>query len=107
MPDASEPVIIVGGGLAGLSATLAAVNEGASVVLIEGEKSLGGNSAKVSHIHNLIYKIYKIFVDFTCGNGKRSNLAIVLGKYCRMQCRAAIFVFEDSSFVIYSIYWFH
>lgn len=63
MPDASEPVIIVGGGLAGLSATLAAVNEGASVVLIEGEKSLGGNSAKVSHIHNYIRYIRYLLIS--------------------------------------------
>lgn len=47
-PDFNEPVIVVGGGLAGLSATLEAYNEGASVILVEGERSLGGNSAKVN-----------------------------------------------------------
>lgn len=47
-PDFNEPVIVVGGGLAGLSATLEAYNEGAAVILIEGERSLGGNSAKAS-----------------------------------------------------------
>lgn len=47
LPDFSDPVIIVGGGLAGLSATLQAIHEGASVVVIEGEKDLGGNSQKV------------------------------------------------------------
>ncbi|VDN03678.1 unnamed protein product [Thelazia callipaeda] len=48
VPDFTEPVIIVGGGLAGLSATLEAIHEGAKVVLIEGEKDLGGNSQKAS-----------------------------------------------------------
>ncbi|CAJ0600261.1 unnamed protein product [Cylicocyclus nassatus] len=47
-PGADEPVIIVGGGLAGLSATLEALNSNAKVILIDGEKNLGGNSAKAS-----------------------------------------------------------
>uniref|UniRef100_F1KRD8 fumarate reductase (NADH) n=1 Tax=Ascaris suum TaxID=6253 RepID=F1KRD8_ASCSU len=47
-PAADEPVIVVGGGLAGLSAALEAVHEGASVILIEAEKNVGGNSAKAS-----------------------------------------------------------
>lgn len=47
LPKYEDPVIIVGGGLAGLSATLQAIQEGANVVLIEGEKDLGGNSQKV------------------------------------------------------------
>lgn len=41
-------VIIVGGGLAGLSAALEAHKHGASVILIEKEARLGGNSAKAS-----------------------------------------------------------
>lgn len=49
-PAADEPVIVVGGGLAGLSAALEAVHEGASVILIEAEKNVGGNSAKVGRI---------------------------------------------------------
>ncbi|KHN86895.1 Fumarate reductase [Toxocara canis] len=47
-PAADEPVIVVGAGLAGLSAALEAVHEGASVILIEAEKNVGGNSAKAS-----------------------------------------------------------
>ncbi|VDK67616.1 unnamed protein product [Gongylonema pulchrum] len=47
LPDFSDPVIIVGGGLAGLSATLEAIHEGANVIVIEGEKDFGGNSQKV------------------------------------------------------------
>ncbi|GMR30030.1 hypothetical protein PMAYCL1PPCAC_00225, partial [Pristionchus mayeri] len=48
-PAPEEPVIVVGGGLAGLSATLEAVKHGATkVILIDSEKSLGGNSAKAS-----------------------------------------------------------
>lgn len=41
-------VIIVGGGLAGLSAAVEAARCGASVVLIEKEKTVGGNSAKAT-----------------------------------------------------------
>ena len=41
-------VVIVGGGLAGLSCALEARNMGASVVLLEQESHLGGNSAKAS-----------------------------------------------------------
>uniref|UniRef100_A0A915A6G8 FAD-dependent oxidoreductase 2 FAD binding domain-containing protein n=1 Tax=Parascaris univalens TaxID=6257 RepID=A0A915A6G8_PARUN len=47
-PAADQPVIVVGGGLAGLSATLEAIHEGASVILIEAENNVGGNSAKAS-----------------------------------------------------------
>ncbi|VDM20707.1 unnamed protein product [Wuchereria bancrofti] len=48
LPEFTDPVIIVGGGLAGLSATLQAIHDGANVVLVEGEKDLGGNSQKAS-----------------------------------------------------------
>lgn len=48
LPEFTDPVVIVGGGLAGLSATLQAIHDGANVVLIEGEKDLGGNSQKVT-----------------------------------------------------------
>uniref|UniRef100_A0A1I7VQ66 FAD_binding_2 domain-containing protein n=1 Tax=Loa loa TaxID=7209 RepID=A0A1I7VQ66_LOALO len=48
LPEFTDPVIIVGGGLAGLSATLQAIHDGANVILIEGEKDLGGNSQKAS-----------------------------------------------------------
>lgn len=44
-----EPVIIVGGGLAGLSAAIEAHNNGVNkIILIEKESRLGGNSAKAS-----------------------------------------------------------
>lgn len=49
LPEFTDPVIIIGGGLAGLSATLEAIHEGANVILIEGEKDLGGNSQKVTY----------------------------------------------------------
>ncbi|TMS33570.1 hypothetical protein L596_001294 [Steinernema carpocapsae] len=48
MPKTEEPVLIVGGGLAGLSATIEALRNGAKVILIEREKDVGGNSAKAS-----------------------------------------------------------
>ncbi|KAH7709723.1 Protein F48E8.3 [Aphelenchoides avenae] len=47
-PAADEPVIIVGGGLAGLSATVEALRGGAKVILVDKEKFIGGNSAKAS-----------------------------------------------------------
>ncbi|KAL3072431.1 hypothetical protein niasHS_017405 [Heterodera schachtii] len=47
-PKKNEPIIVVGGGLAGMSATLEALNNGAKVILIDKEPTLGGNSAKAS-----------------------------------------------------------
>ncbi len=44
----SASVVVVGGGLAGLSATIEAVKHGSIVTLIEKEKGLGGNSAKAT-----------------------------------------------------------
>jgi len=41
-------VIVVGGGLAGLSATIESARHGARVTIVEKEKSLGGNSAKAT-----------------------------------------------------------
>uniref|UniRef100_A0AC35GKW3 FAD-dependent oxidoreductase 2 FAD binding domain-containing protein n=1 Tax=Panagrolaimus sp. PS1159 TaxID=55785 RepID=A0AC35GKW3_9BILA len=47
-PQPNEPIIIVGGGLAGLSAALEALRSDATVILIDKSKDLGGNSAKAS-----------------------------------------------------------
>ncbi|CAD5234202.1 unnamed protein product [Bursaphelenchus xylophilus] len=48
-PKDSDPIIIVGGGLAGLSATIEALEHGADkVYLVDKEKDLGGNSAKAT-----------------------------------------------------------
>ncbi|KRX50130.1 Cleavage and polyadenylation specificity factor subunit 2 [Trichinella murrelli] len=46
----TEPrhVIVVGSGLAGLSAALAAFNQGSRVTILEGEPNIGGNSAKAT-----------------------------------------------------------
>lgn len=44
----SYPIIVVGGGLAGLSAAIEAEKAGAKVVLFEKERSVGGNSAKAT-----------------------------------------------------------
>jgi flavocytochrome c len=41
-------VVVLGGGLAGLAATLSAVGRGAHVTLVDKEPALGGNSAKAS-----------------------------------------------------------
>lgn len=48
-PKHDEPIIVVGGGLAGLSATISALEAGASkVYLLDKEKDIGGNSAKAT-----------------------------------------------------------
>ncbi|KAI6191350.1 FAD-binding-2 domain-containing protein [Aphelenchoides bicaudatus] len=48
-PKHDEPVIVVGGGLAGLTATISALEHGASkVYLVDKEKDIGGNSAKAT-----------------------------------------------------------
>uniref|UniRef100_A0AC34EZI1 FAD-dependent oxidoreductase 2 FAD binding domain-containing protein n=1 Tax=Panagrolaimus sp. ES5 TaxID=591445 RepID=A0AC34EZI1_9BILA len=47
-PKPDEPIIIVGGGLAGLSAALEALKADGTVILIDKSKDLGGNSAKAS-----------------------------------------------------------
>lgn len=47
-PTTKRPVIIVGGGLAGLTAAVRAEQLGLSVVLLEKESRVGGNSAKAT-----------------------------------------------------------
>lgn len=47
-PTADEAVIVVGGGLAGLSASIEIVKAGGKLILIDSEPQLGGNSAKAS-----------------------------------------------------------
>lgn len=46
--DGDVDVIIVGGGLAGISAAIEACRHGARVTIVDKEKSLGGNSAKAT-----------------------------------------------------------
>ena len=50
----ASPVVVIGGGLAGLSATIEAVRHGAKVTLVEKEKNLGGNSAKATSGMNAV-----------------------------------------------------
>lgn len=50
IPDISETVLVVGGGVTGLNAALSSAKAGYSVVLIEKEKQLGG-------FYNKLYKI--------------------------------------------------
>lgn len=50
--EETADVVIVGGGGAGLSAAVAAVNEGASVILVEKTGFLGGNSIVAGGIYN-------------------------------------------------------
>uniref|UniRef100_A0A8R1HIF4 FAD_binding_2 domain-containing protein n=1 Tax=Caenorhabditis japonica TaxID=281687 RepID=A0A8R1HIF4_CAEJA len=46
--SAEPTVVVVGGGLAGLSASLQIISDGGRVILVEGEGNTGGNSAKAS-----------------------------------------------------------
>jgi len=50
MPKSSEPIIIVGGGLAGLSAALEILERDADskIIIVDKEADFGGNSAKAS-----------------------------------------------------------
>jgi succinate dehydrogenase/fumarate reductase flavoprotein subunit len=58
-PTHDEPVIVVGGGLAGLSATIAALESGASkVYLLDKEKDIGGNSAKATRYYFGLFTRY-------------------------------------------------
>lgn len=47
-PAPSPHVVVVGGGLAGLTAALTAARAGARVTLLDKEPRLGGNSAKAT-----------------------------------------------------------
>jgi len=47
-PPYRPQVIVIGAGLAGLSAALEALKAGAHVTVLEKNKSLGGNSAKAT-----------------------------------------------------------
>ncbi|KAJ3205334.1 hypothetical protein HDU67_008919 [Dinochytrium kinnereticum] len=47
-PFINNAIVVVGGGLAGLSAAIEAYRSGASVTLLEKEQRLGGNSAKAT-----------------------------------------------------------
>ncbi|CAI2348209.1 unnamed protein product [Caenorhabditis sp. 36 PRJEB53466] len=48
-PLSAQPtVVVVGGGLAGLSASIEIISNGGKVLLVEGENNTGGNSAKAS-----------------------------------------------------------
>jgi succinate dehydrogenase/fumarate reductase flavoprotein subunit len=53
-PLAQPQVIVVGAGLAGLTASIEAYRSGAQVILLEKEKSQGGNSAKATSGMNAV-----------------------------------------------------
>jgi len=89
----SVDVIVVGGGLAGLSAAIEANRHGSYVTIIEKEKSLGGNSAKATSGINgaetaaqINFSIddspYKLYTDTILSGGGKSNsdLVTVLAK---------------------------
>ncbi|KAJ1524680.1 NADH-cytochrome b5 reductase, partial [Nowakowskiella sp. JEL0078] len=53
-------VVVVGGGLAGLTAAIEAARGGAAVTLLEKEKNVGGNSAKASSGINSAVSKYQV-----------------------------------------------
>ncbi|KAL0477897.1 fumarate reductase [Acrasis kona] len=57
IPKEKQHIIIVGGGLAGLTASLVSASRGARVTLIDKEPRLGGNSAKASSGMNAMHTI--------------------------------------------------
>ena len=47
--ECDKTILVIGGGMAGLSAALEAANDGYQVVLVEKEAELGGYGAKMYH----------------------------------------------------------
>ncbi|KNC80457.1 hypothetical protein SARC_07182 [Sphaeroforma arctica JP610] len=72
-----RPIIVVGSGLAGLSASIEAYNAGANVVLVEKEPRVGGNSAKAtSGINGAASKYQKnAEIDDSVGTFKKDTLS--------------------------------
>ncbi|KAJ3087468.1 hypothetical protein HK102_011040 [Quaeritorhiza haematococci] len=81
-------VIVVGGGLAGLTSAIEAARAGAKVTLLEKEKSVGGNSAKATSGMNSVFSkaqmqrgikdTYEAFQTDTLRSGKgRSDKELV------------------------------
>ncbi|KAI3403610.2 KES1 [Candida oxycetoniae] len=85
MAPASDKTIVIGSGLAGLTATLELISQNHKVILLEKTDKLGGNSAKASSGINGVPTIYQhnddtveIFKEDTLKSGKGlSNVALV------------------------------
>uniref|UniRef100_A0A914HGJ1 fumarate reductase (NADH) n=1 Tax=Globodera rostochiensis TaxID=31243 RepID=A0A914HGJ1_GLORO len=104
-PKKHEPVIVVGGGLAGMAATLEALSAGAHVILIDKEPMLGGNSAKASSgINGCGTKVQKIlgiadspekFYSDTMLAGDRENNAVLVDVLVHESTSAVHFLIEQ------------
>ena len=53
-PDANRPVLVIGGGIAGLTAAVELADVGCDVILVEQSASLGG---RVSRMHQYFPKL--------------------------------------------------
>lgn len=69
----AHKVVVVGGGLAGMSAALEALGAGAKVILVDKETALGGNSAKASSGQLIEPKFPKFSVKISVKIGKFGN----------------------------------
>lgn len=104
-PKAHEKIIIVGGGLAGMSAALSALEAGGNVVLVDKEANLGGNSAKASSgINGCNTKIQKrmgisdspeLFHHDTMTAGDRENDHILVDILVRDSASAVHFLIDN------------
>ncbi len=64
----SFDVVVVGGGMAGCSAALAAAREGCSVVLIQDRPVLGGNASDEVRVHTIGLPGYRIVDEVNTGH---------------------------------------
>lgn len=94
LPSSTSPIVIVGGGLSGLTSTLYLLEKGHSVTLVDREKFLGGNSAKASSGINGAFTTYQeseevddsadVFFEDTLSSSMRDGDNFTVGLIKRM-----------------------
>ena len=65
-PDRSKPVLVIGGGIAGLTAAVELADVGCQVILIEKSASLGG---RVARMHQYFPKLCPPACGLECTTG--------------------------------------